>query len=116
MVYAIALGLVTGVFGVLYLFLTEWLTGAIWGEEPLSTGWFSGDVWNILVPVVAGLVVGAIYQVFRLPSRYPGFIEDLKEGMVDPKTTVGAIVIAVFSLISGPSVGPEAPRRTGCDR
>jgi H+/Cl- antiporter ClcA len=109
MVYAVALGLVTGVFGVLYLLLTEWLSDAIWGDEPLATGWFSGDISNLLIPVIAGLVVGAIYQVFRLPSRYPGFIEDLKEGMVDPKTTVGAIVIAVFSLISGPSVGPEAP-------
>lgn len=106
---AVLLGLFTGAFGIVYLLGIELLTEFIWGEDPFEEGWFSGDIWNIVIPVLAGVVIGVIYRVFRLPTRYPGFIEDLKEGEVDPKTTVGAVVIAVFSLISGPSVGPEAP-------
>ena len=65
-----------------------------------------------IIPILAGLLAGLIYKVFRLPARYPGFIEDLQEGEVDPKTAPGAVAVAVISLISGPSVGPEAPLGT----
>ncbi len=107
--HSIGLGAFTGLFGVAYLLGVELLTEVLWGDDWATGGWFSGTYLNILIPVVGGLVVGLVYQVFNLPLRYPGFIEDLQNGEVEPKTTPGAIGIAIISLISGPSLGPEAP-------
>lgn len=106
---AILLGVFTGLFGAAYLIVIETLTDWIWGDDWATEGWFSGNILTIAIPVVAGVVVGIVYKVFRLPARFPGFIEDLQGGEVDPKTTPGAVGIAIISLISGPSVGPEAP-------
>ena len=103
------LGAFTGVFGVLYLWLIEWLHEHLWGEHGGDTDWFSGTIWVLVIPVAAGLVIGLIYRGLRLPPRFKGFVEDLEEGEVDPKTTPGSLLIAVVSLISGPSLGPEAP-------
>jgi H+/Cl- antiporter ClcA len=109
---AIGLGLFAGVFGVVYLLGVEFLTELIWGEEPVETGWFSGDLEVVLIPIVFGLVVGLIYRIFKLPPRFPSFIEDLQEGVVEPKTAPGVLGIAFLSLISGPSLGPEGPMAT----
>jgi chloride channel protein, CIC family len=109
---AILLGLVTGVFGVAFLLFAEFLTERLWPEDWATRGWFSGTVWNFLIPLVAGILVGVVYKVFKLPPRYPGFIEDLRAGEVEPTTAPGALGIAVLSLISGTSVGPESPLGT----
>lgn len=109
LVKTVLLGLFAGLFGVAYLVGIEVLTEWLWGEDWATRAWFSGNLWTILIPTAAGLVVGAIYKVFRLPARFPGFIQDLQDGEVDPKTAPGAVGIAVISLISGPSLGPEAP-------
>jgi H+/Cl- antiporter ClcA len=112
LVESVGLGLFTGAFGIVYLVGIDYLTEAIWGDEWSTQGWFSGSVWMLVIPVVAGLLVGLIYRTFRLPSRFPGFIEDLQEGEVDTRTAPSVLVIAVLTLVSGPSLGPEAPMGT----
>lgn len=109
---AIGLGLFAGLFGVVYLVGVEFVTELMWGDEPVETGWFSGDLAVLVIPIIFGLVVGLIYKAFRLPPRFPSFIEDLQEGVVDPKTAPGVLGIAFLSLISGPSLGPEGPMAT----
>jgi len=109
---AVLLGLFMGGFGVVYLVGIELLTEWLWGHDWMDRGWFSGGPWAVIIPVAAGAIVGLIYVVFHLPSRFPGFVEELESGHVDPKTAPGAVAIAVFSLISGPSLGPEAPMGT----
>lgn len=108
LVRAVLLGIFTGLFGVAFLIGTEELTELIWPEWE-NEGWFSGNIWTFLIPIVAGLLVGLTYRIFRLPPRIPGFIDDLKDGEVDPKATRGALGVAVISLVGGSSVGPEAP-------
>ncbi len=105
---AVALGVFTGLFGLAYLTGIEELTELIWPEWE-HAGWFSGNLWMVLIPVLAGLLVGLVYRIFHLPTRFPGFIDDLKDGEVDPETTPGAVGIAVVSLVGGSSLGPEAP-------
>jgi H+/Cl- antiporter ClcA len=61
---------------------------------------------------VAGLLVGLVYRVFRLPARYPGFIDELEAGEVEPRSAPGALAIAILSLSGGASLGPEAPLGT----
>lgn len=112
LVQAVGLGVFIGVFGALYLILIEVLTDWIWGEDWAGEGWFSGDIWSFSIPVVAALLVGLTYKVFHLPARYPGFIDDLEEGEVEPTTAPGAVAIAVMSLVGGASLGPEAPLGT----
>ena len=111
LVRAIALGLVAGLFGLVYLIGVEWLTEAIWPHEH-PTGWFSGGIVALVIPLVAGLVVGLAYRVLRLPPRFGGFIDELQEGRVEPATAPAAVGIAVVSLVGGASLGPEAPLGT----
>jgi H+/Cl- antiporter ClcA len=108
---ALLLGTFAGLFGLVYLLGVQWLTDAIWPQEH-PTGWFSGGIVALVVPVVAGLLVGLAYRVFRLPNRFGGFIDELKEGQVEPSTAPAAIGIAVISLVGGASLGPEAPMGT----
>jgi H+/Cl- antiporter ClcA len=108
---AILLGLFGGIFGLGYLLLVETGLHAIWPETE-SFEWFSGGPRALLIPVVAGLIVGALYKVLKLPARFKGFIAELEEGHVDPKTTPGAVLIAIISLLGGASLGPEAPLAT----
>ncbi len=110
-VQSIGLGLFAGLFGIVYLGGIEILTENIWPEWA-SARWFSGGVPAFLIPVVAGLLVGVVYRVFRLPSRFTGFIDELQEGAVEPSTAPGAVGIAVLSLVGGASLGPEAPMGT----
>ena len=112
MIKSIALGVFTGLFGIVYLLGVEFLTERLWGHDSAGQGWFSGSLWSWLIPTSAGLAVGLVYKLFRLPARFPGFVEDLEKGEVDPETAPGAVGIAVISLISGPSLGPEAPLGT----
>jgi len=109
---SVVLGAFTGLFGVVYLGGVEVLTELLWGHDWAGRGWFSGSLWSWLIPTTAGLAVGLVYKVFRLPARFPGFIEELEKGEVDPETAPAAVGIAVISLISGPSLGPEAPMGT----
>ena len=106
---SVVLGAFTGVFGVVYLWLIEWLHEHLWGEHVGESDWFGGTIWVLAIPVAAGLVIGLVYKGLRLPPRFKGFVEDLEEGEVDPKTAPGSLLIAIVSLISGPSLGPEAP-------
>ncbi len=108
---SVALGVFTGVFGAIYLILIEEGTHAIWPEWA-DPDWFSGT-WPVLViPIAAGLIVGILYKVLSLPSRFPGFIEELEEGRVEPTTMPSVVLVAIVSLIGGASVGPEAPMGT----
>ena len=109
---AVLLGAFTGLFGLVYLIVVEGLVHLIWGDDWATEGWFSGSLWTFVTPVVAGLGIGLVYEVFDIPARLPGFIEELHAGEVEPRTAPGAVGIAVISLISGPSLGPEAPLGT----
>ena len=103
------IGAFGGVFTILFLGLEHTVRSALWGDIGESFVWFSGGPRAILIPVLAGVVVGGLYVVFRVPGRLKGFLEELREGRSDPRTAPGAVVISFVSLIGGASLGPEAP-------
>ncbi len=111
LVHAVGLGLFSGVFGLVYLFIVEEGIHALWHDWE-SPEWFSGSLRVVWIPVAAGLLVGLVYRFLRLPARFPGFIAELEAGHVEPKTAPGAVLIALVSLIGGASLGPEAPLGT----
>ncbi len=103
------IGAFGGAFAVVFIGAEHVVRGALWGDLGESFDWFSGGVRAALIPVAAGLVVGGLYVVFRLPPRIAGFIEELEEGRTDPRTAPGAVVVSFVSLVGGASLGPEAP-------
>lgn len=105
------MGLFGGVFGLIYLWLVDVGTEAFWSDWE-TPGWFSGSLQVVVIPLVAGLLVGAVYKFLDIPTRFHGFIDELKQGYVDPRSAPGAILVSLISLIGGASVGPEAPLGT----
>lgn len=106
---SVAIGLFGGVFAVVFLGAEHAVRAGLWGNLGESFEWFSGGARALIIPVVAGLVVGLIYSVLHLPPRLKGFLEELEEGRSDPKTAPKAVLVSFFSLIGGASLGPEAP-------
>ena len=59
------------------------------------------------VAAAAGVVVGLLRRVTRLPEQVPGLFEDLKTEHVAPGLVTGVVAVSAVSLIGGASLGPE---------
>jgi H+/Cl- antiporter ClcA len=102
--YAVALG-VFGAFAGLVLigvikFGGEWYTDS-------HPGWFGGHWWWVAVTAAAGVVVGLLRRLTRLPEEVPGVFAELQAEHVDLALVPGTVAASVVSLIGGSSVGPE---------
>jgi H+/Cl- antiporter ClcA len=102
--YGVALG-VSGAFaGLVFLavikFGGRWSTGS-------GAGWFGGHWWWVAVTATAGIVVGLLRRLTRLPGEVPGLFDDLRAEHFDARLVPGTVAISVVSLIGGASVGPE---------
>jgi H+/Cl- antiporter ClcA len=104
-----AIGLFGGVFAVVFLGAEHAIRIGVWGDIGESFEWFSGGPRALVIPVVAGLMVGGFYSLFHLPPRLKSFLEELKEGYADPLIAPKAVIVSLVSLIGGASLGPEAP-------
>lgn len=102
--YAAVLGVIGAVSGIVFLAVTG--IGASWYGEP-GTGWFEGPVWWIAVAAVAGLIVGILRRVLKMPQKTPGLIEDLQDEHVDERSVPSIVAVSAVSLIGGASLGPE---------
>jgi H+/Cl- antiporter ClcA len=102
--YAAALGVVGALASLVFMgvigFGDNWYVVA-------SPGWFGGRWWWIAVTAAAGVVVGLLRRVTRLPEHTPGLIADLQEGRVEPRLVPGIVAVSAVSLIGGASLGPE---------
>jgi H+/Cl- antiporter ClcA len=104
MAYAVALG----VFGALVAlaFLGVIGVGNNWYTDS-DSGWFGGRWWWVAITAAAGVGVGLLRHVLRLPEQIPGLIADLKEEQVNPRLVPGIVAASAVSLIGGASLGPE---------
>jgi H+/Cl- antiporter ClcA len=102
--YAAALGVVGGFAALAVLEAIKF--GGSWYTDS-RPGWFGGHWWWAGVTGAAGLVVGLLRRVTRLPQDIPGFFEEVRTGQVDPKLVMGTVAASLVSLIAGASVGPE---------
>ena len=102
--YAAALGVVGALASLVFMgvigFGDNWYVVA-------NPGWFGGRWWWIAVTAAAGVVVGLLRRVTRLPEHTPGLIADLQEGRVEPRLVPGIVAVSAVSLIGGASLGPE---------
>jgi H+/Cl- antiporter ClcA len=102
--YAVVLGVVGGVAGLVFL-------GAISHGEKWATvsdpHWRGGHWWWVAVAVAAGLVVGVLHRVAKVPDKTPGIIAEISTGQVEERIVPATVLISAISLIGGASLGPE---------
>jgi len=99
---------VLGVFGAVasLIFIGAIKFGGKWYSDS-HPGWFGGHWWWVAVAAAAGLLVGLVRRLTRLPWKTPGLIEDLQTELVDPGLVPGIAAVSLVSLIGGASLGPE---------
>ena len=102
--YAVALG-AFGAFAAL-IFVGAITLGGKWYSDS-HPGWFGGHWWWVAVAAAAGVAVGLVRRLTRLPWKTPGLFEDLQTCHVDPGLVPGIAAVSLVSLIGGASLGPE---------
>lgn len=102
--YAVALGVFGAFAGLVFMGVVKF--GGKWYTDS-NPHWFGGHWWWIAVTAAAGVAVGLLRRLTRLPEELPGLIADLKEQHVDPKLVPGLAAVSAVSLIGGASLGPE---------
>jgi H+/Cl- antiporter ClcA len=104
--YAAVFGVVLAFASLVFLGLVSGGTD-LWFTLPKTPGWLDGSLWWLAVTAAAGLLVGVMRRVFRLPAKLPGTVEELRAQRVEPSTVLKAVAVSVVSLAGGASLGPE---------
>ena len=104
--YAILFGVVLAFAALAFLGLVKGGTD-LWFTLPKDPGWLDGSLWWVAVTAGAGLLVGVLRRVFRVPLKLPGTVEELKDQRVEPSTVPGGVAVSLVSLVGGASLGPE---------
>ncbi len=102
--YALLLGVVGALAGLVFLGVTG--IGNNWYDVS-DPGWFGGHWWWVAVTAGAGVVVGLLRSLTKLPAKIPGLIADIEGAHVDPRLVPGIVSVSAVSLIGGASLGPE---------
>jgi hypothetical protein len=71
--YAVVFGLALAVAALAFLGLIKGGT-KLWFTLPKNPSWFSGSPWWVAVTAAAGVLVGVLRRVLRLPPRLPGVL------------------------------------------
>ena len=79
----------------------------LWFTLPKNPGWLDGSLWWVAVTAAAGVLVGVLRRLFRLPVKMPGTVQELQDQRVEPSTAPKAVAVSVVSLAGGASLGPE---------
>ena len=102
--YAVVLGVFGAFAGLVFIGVIKF--GGKWYSDS-DPGWFGGHWWWVAVAAAAGVAVGLLRRLTRLPEEVPGLFEDLKSEHVDPGLVPGVVAVSAVSLIGGASLGPE---------
>jgi chloride channel protein, CIC family len=105
--YAVLFGVVIAFAALIFLAVMKGGTKA-WFELPKNPDWFSGNLWWVAVTGGAGLLVGLLRHLLRMPDKIPGSIDEMKDARVEPSGVLPKVVVSVLSLAGGASLGPEA--------
>ncbi len=110
--YAIVFGVVLAFVGLAFLGLVKGGTD-LWFTLPEDPGWFDGSLWWVAVTAGAGLLVGVLRRVFRVPARLPGTVQELKDAA--GRALHGAGGGCRLAGVAGRWGEPRARGRTGED-
>ncbi len=104
--YAALFGIVLAFGGLVFLGLLKGGTD-LWFTLPKHLGWFDGSLWWVAVTAGAGVLVGILRHVLKVPLKIPGTVENLKAARVNPSHVLKVIAVSLVSLAGGASLGPE---------
>jgi H+/Cl- antiporter ClcA len=104
--YAALFGVVLAFAALAFLGLVKGGT-QLWFTLPKHPGWLDGSLWWVAVTAAAGVLVGVLRRVLRVPAKLPGTFKEIAEQRVDPSTAPAAVVVSLVSLAGGASLGPE---------
>src|SRR5215470_18062547 len=104
--YAVVIGLVLAFAALAFLGLLKGGT-KLWFTLPKNPGWFSGHLWWVAVTAAAGVLVGVLRRVFRLPAKLAGTLKEIRDERVETSTVLKAVAVSLVSLVGGASLGPE---------
>lgn len=104
--YAVVFGVVLAFASLAFLGLLKGGT-KLWFTLPKNPDWFSGSPWWVAVTAAAGMLVGLLRHVLRLPAKLPGTMKELRDERVEPSTVLKAVAVSLVSLVGGASLGPE---------
>ena len=102
--YAVVLGVFGAFAGLIFIGAIKF--GGKWYSDS-HPGWFGGHWWWVAVAAAAGVAVGLLRRLTRLPWETPGLFDDLKTEHVDVGLVPGIAAVSLVSLIGGASLGPE---------
>jgi H+/Cl- antiporter ClcA len=102
--WAVMLGVFGAFAGLVFVGVIKF--GGKWYSDS-HPGWFGGHWWWVAVTAAAGVAVGLVRRLTRLPWKTPGLFEDLQTEHVDPALVPGIAAVSAVSLIGGASLGPE---------
>jgi H+/Cl- antiporter ClcA len=105
--YAVLFGVVIAFAALIFIGVMKAGTNA-WFTLPKTPGWGTGHLWWVAVTAGAGLLVGVLRHVLRMPDKIPGTIQEMKEARVEPSSVLPKVAVSVVSLAGGASLGPEA--------
>jgi H+/Cl- antiporter ClcA len=115
MLLIIILGAVSAVITFAFIALVNLLTDLVWKQAPLTLG-LDSRLFTLLVCTLGGLLVGLLVKIFGDHNAifYELMQEFGKTGRFDYRHAPGIVLTAFVSLISGASLGPEAPLADAC--
>jgi H+/Cl- antiporter ClcA len=115
MVLVTLLGVVSAVVSFVFIALVHEGTRLVWEQAAQLVG-IDSRLFTLLVCTLGGLVVGLLVKLFGDHSGI--FAEVMREfgktGRFDYRNAPGIVITAFISLISGASLGPEAPLADAC--
>jgi H+/Cl- antiporter ClcA len=113
--FVAALGLISALVTFAFVALVSVGTGAIWDQAAVALG-MDMRLFTVLVCTIGGLVVGLLVKLFGDHNAI--FFELMQEfgktGRFNFRHAPGIVTTAFVSLISGGSLGPEAPLADAC--
>jgi len=114
---ALIIGILAGAAAVGFRLCIEWLQETVYGENDRALATHVMDLhwaWIVIIPVIGGLVVGIILQLFTPDGRARSVAQviegaALREGRVDTRAGVAAAFASFITLSTGGSTGREGP-------
>jgi len=110
MAFVIVMGLISALVTFIFMALVNQGTYLLWTEAAQALG-IDSRLFTILVCTIGGLLVGLLVKVF---GDHSGIFAEImlefgKTGRFNYRNAPGIVITAFVSLISGASLGPEAP-------
>ncbi len=111
--YAVPLGLMAGIAGLLFTQAVGRATEWLWPDEVDNT-FLGGELWWLPLTIAAGVLVAGLRRWLQVPTEPAGALECIASAHVDKRAAVPMIVVSFVSLVGGASLGPfDAGTRSG---